>query len=113
MSRCVHMGLEQKWPGWEEIKGRCLRHPKILLDDKQQCEQCQAEAIIKLRDPKGYARMLAKEALPLLKEGSPFKEFIASDKPVEEFVSFFVGGGHPDAQDPECYVKPKRPKPAP
>lgn len=112
MSRCVHMGLEQKWPGWEEIKGRCLRHPKILLDDKQQCEQCQAEAIIKLRDPKGYARMLAEKALPLLKETDPLKKFIASDVPVSQFVSFFVDG-HPHASDPECHVRPTHKKPAP
>jgi hypothetical protein len=102
MGRIVQDGLKNQWPGWEEIKGRCMIHPNVILQDGN-CEACTAEEILRLRSPKSLrSEEIAAREFPKLDPNSPLKQFLASTLPVEEYVNYFVPR-NPNQTDPEVY----------
>lgn len=105
MGRIVQTGLTEKWPGWEDINGRCERHPNVLLKEGD-CEACAAEEVLRARSPKSLAesaKELAARVYPTLSPNEPLKRFIESDAPVQTYVEFFAPR-NPDQVSPQVYV---------
>lgn len=105
MGRIVQDGLKNHWPGWEEIKGRCMKHPNVILQDGL-CEACSAEDILRAKSPRSLrSEEIAAREFPKLDPNSPLKQFIASNDPVDTYVQFFAPR-NPNAAETETYVYP-------
>lgn len=113
MGRIVQTGLKDHWDGWEEINGRCPSHPNVLLKAGT-CEACYAEEVLRLKSPKSLAsteseptpkaQAIAEKFYPTLPPDSPFRQFLASDLPVKEYVNFFSPRiPFENTADPEVY----------